>query len=225
MKGCCVSAGNIIMTATQQSTLPETCLRRITVIGNRVTQAHRSTSWRQRTRSASLNFRPESLYQALDECQTVLRSWQTIGRHESATNNMIVRNRLFTAKHNFLRVFPCFESVDNCVYRLGKAKFRLLEHFSASLAPILPANLPYEVLQIIWKYSQCSPNPKYVSSAPLPIGDHEGWMAFVELKTITNSVYRAVIRRGFRNSNLDHLRPMIDACLMNIDKLFAEKSR
>ena len=93
-------------------------------------------------------------------------------------------------------------------------------------------SLPREVLQLIWEYSQCGPPPKYhVRRNDFPpfnaacFDDHDGWTAFVELKTVVNSIYRAVIKRGFRNSNLDCLRPMIDTCLRNIDRVIICQNR
>ena len=93
-------------------------------------------------------------------------------------------------------------------------------------------SLPREVLQLIWEYSQCGPPPKYhVRRNDFPpfnaacFDEHDGWTAFVELKTVVNSIYRAVIKRGFRNSNLDCLRPMIDTCLRNIDRVIICQNR
>jgi len=224
----------------------ERCLRKITLIGQRVTETHRQSSWRQRTRSASINFTLESLYQALNECQVVLRCWQTIGSHchggrngeagdiSAQTKNIIVKNRLRLAQQNFAIVFPNtkdFNIVSGYVLKLGQAKFRLLECFVSTLSEAFPS-LPREVLQLIWEYSQCGPPPKYhVRRNDFPpfnaacFDDHDGWTAFVELKTVVNSIYRAVIKRGFRNSNLDCLRPMIDTCLRNIDRVIICQNR
>jgi len=218
---------NNSLTSQQQK-----CLKTIRLVGKRVTQTHKNSSWRTRTRSAAANFKLESLYEALDECQLVLRSWQTLGTTKvqlfNISNVHVGGECVLRSQQNFFRVFPAQdgEIVDSYLGKLSLVKSRLQKHFEACMADIFPVALPIEVVRIIWEHSQCAPMPKYQCNSNGVFDESDARMSFVELKTIVSSIYCAVIRLGPREPglrNLDHLRPMIDTCMKNLEKIVARR--
>ena len=197
--------------------MTEQSLKRITKIGHKVTQSHRQSPWSQRTRSASVNFRVESLYFAIDECQTALRSWAVIAASSdfSTVSNIIVKNRLEIAKRNFKKVFKDLDVIEVYVRRLNLCKFKCLNLFVELLVRVIP--LPFEILEKIWKYSQTG-ETKYSCPKINGLDDHDAWMSYIELKTIVNSVFRAVIKRG-GTSHLDSFKLNVDNCINSLEKL------
>jgi hypothetical protein len=131
-------------------------LDRISGIAQSILRRHNRLSWSQRTRSNRESFRFEDAFEAVGHLEAVLRCWQHVGLSDGGGADTLKSRRQF---------FACFRKdgvgfVELFLRRLVSFKSDLLDFFLRPLRSAFPVELPRELLEHIWTFSQ-SGQPRY----------------------------------------------------------------